>query len=111
MRKLSLPGPGIGRKAWTKDKVAKDLLGKRVRVLSLCLYGFFNCVFTFSGNQSPYHTKLQLTSRVAALPTVAVLVPAVGGSLVRSRAQKAYFPPTLCDLLKTDELQRRETCR
>lgn len=71
---------------------------------------FFYCVFTCSDSQSLYHTKLQLTSRVAALPTAAVSVPAVGGSLVRSRAQKEYFPPTLCDQLKTDELQLRETC-
>lgn len=104
------PGPGIGRKTWTKDKVAKDLLGKWVRVLSLCLYAFLNCVFTCSSSWSPYHTKLQLASQVAALPTAALSVPAVGGSLVRSQAQKEYFPPTLCGRLKTDKLQRRETC-
>lgn len=68
-----------------------------------------NFVFTCSDSQNPDPTKLQLTARVAALPAAARSIPAVGGSLGRSRAQKEYFPPTLCDLLKTDELQHRET--
>lgn len=54
--------------------------------------------------------KAPSQSRVAALPTAAVPAPAVGGSLVRSWAQKEYFPPTLCDVLKMDKRQCGEAC-